>query len=64
MISNDQLLERIKSIEIFENDIKLEYEECIAKLTDQKVIQKIEGIRQSEITHIAIAQKLVKIINE
>ena len=64
MISNDQLLERIKSIEIFENDIKLEYEECIAKLTDQKVIQKIEGIRQSEITHIAIAQELVKIINE
>ena len=59
MISNEKLVERLKSILQFEGDMKNEYDEFVDKLHDQVVSEKIKYIRDWEIKHIRLAEELV-----
>ena len=59
MISNEQLVERLKAILQFETDIKNEYDELVDNLRNPIVLEKIKYIRDWEIKHIKLAEELV-----
>ncbi|MBI4982749.1 MAG: hypothetical protein HZC15_06420 [Candidatus Omnitrophica bacterium] len=64
MVSNEELIERFKSILKFEEDFKNEYEEFLGRLHNHVAMVKIKLIRDWEIEHINLAQELLSVVQD
>ena len=63
-LSKEKLIEHLKSIFEFEENLKQEYTEFAESLTNADVKGKIEYIRDCEIKHIGLAKELIEIARE
>lgn len=64
MYSSEALSTIFHRILQFEEDVKVLYEECIAKLDDAVIIEILQSISDEETGHIEQARNLLKIIQE
>lgn len=63
MISREKLIEHFENVVQFEKDIKKEYDGFIEKLNDETTLEKLKSIRDWEIEHIKLTQRLVEVVS-
>jgi hypothetical protein len=62
MISKEKLLEHLRAIITFEEDMKNEYEELIGGLHVRSVADKLKPISDWETRHVRLARDLVEMV--
>jgi rubrerythrin len=64
MYSKEELSEIFQRILKFEQEAKSAYDDCVSKVDDENRIKILQSISNEEKSHIELAKKLFKIIEE